>query len=347
MNYTKLNIYLVTSKHLISRKKNISTNIDYLKKMAEELSLTVKIFMINDFEYKDIENSISDYNKRINYDVNNNDNDFKIYDKKLNIHQLSNIEKHRCAYNKIKNNKEDELNLIIEDDILLSSDYNKNLILLFNNIKNFDKWDIIFTCLSNNNENEPFNILNSRDYFKILISKSSYFIIPTMASKLYEHLNILNYQLKISISKFIFENKDINSYILNKHTFLEGSKIGLYLSSTNTNNFLYQNSDYINLSSYINKDKISNDDIIIVEKIYKNNQLNINNADFLHSMGLIYFKKNDYKNAKKYLIEAVNNIKKNEGLIANYSEVLNNCINMHQYDQPDIEECFSKQSKYS
>lgn len=347
MTYTKLNIYLITSKHLTIRKKYISVNIEQLKKIAQESSFTVKLFMINDYEYKDIENSIGDYNKRINYDANKDDNDFKLFDKKLNVNQISNIEKHRAAYNKIKNNKDDELNLIIEDDILLSTDYIENIKSLLTNINDFEKWDIIFTCVSNNNESEPLKLLDSRDNFKILICKSSYLISSSMAFKLYDHLEVLNYQLKIALSKFIFDNKDIKSFIINKHTFLEGSKIGLYLSSTNTNNFLYQNSDYVQLSGYINREYVSDDDMLIVENIYKNNQLNINNADFLHSLGLVYFKNRNYKNAKKYLVEAVNNIKKNEGLIGNYSEILNNCINMHQYDQPDLEECFSKQSKYS
>jgi GR25 family glycosyltransferase involved in LPS biosynthesis len=341
----RLNIYIITSKHLTIRKKYLGNNIEHLKKIIQDTGITIKVFMINDYEYTTIESSLNDYNKRINYDViKDSDSDFLNHNKKLNINQLSNIEKHRKAYDLIRNNNDDVLHLILEDDILLSTDYNDNISLLFRAIKKFQKWDIIFTCVANNND-ELIKLIDSRENFKILISKSSYLITSDAASKLYDYFNVLNYQLKIGLSKFIFDNKDIKSFILNKHTFLEGSKIGLFLSSTNTNNFLYQNSDFVTLSSYVNKSSISKDDIFTVENIYKNNQLN-NNADFQHSLGLIYYKYGDYKTAKKYLVESVTNIKKNEGLIGNFSEILNNCINMHQYDQPDIEECSKKPSKY-
>jgi len=341
----RLNIYIITSKHLTIRKKYLGNNIEHLKKIIQDTGITIKVFMINDYEYTTIESSLNDYNKRINYDViKDSDSDFLNHNKKLNINQLSNIEKHRQAYDLIRNNNDDVLHLILEDDILLSTDYNDNISLLFRAIKKFQKWDIIFTCVANNND-ELIKLIDSRENFKILISKSSYLITSDAASKLYDYFNVLNYQLKIGLSKFIFDNKDIKSFILNKHTFLEGSKIGLFLSSTNTNNFLYQNSDFVTLSSYVNKSSISKDDIFTVENIYKNNQLN-NNADFQHSLGLIYYKYGDYKTAKKYLVESVTNIKKNEGLIGNFSEILNNCINMHQYDQPDIEECSKKPSKY-
>jgi len=341
----KLNIYIIASKHLTIRKKYLGNNIEHLKKLIQDIGITVKIFMINDYEYANIESSLSDYNKRINYDIiKDSDNDFLVHNKKLNINQISNIEKHRKAYELIKNNNNDELHLIIEDDILLSTDYNKNISLLFKVIGKFEKWDIIFTCVSNNND-ELIRLIDSRENFKILISKSSYLITSETASKLYDYFNVLNFQLKIGLSKFIYDNKDIKSFVLNKHTFLEGSKIGLYLSSTNTNNFLYQNSDFVILSNYVNRTSITSEDIITIENIYKNNQLN-NNADFQHSLGLIYYKYGDYKTAKKYLIESVTNIKKNEGLIGNFSEILNNCINMHQYDQPDIEECSKKPSRY-
>ena len=341
----RLNIYIITSKHLTIRKKYLGNNIEHLKKIIQDTGITIKVFMINDYEYTTIESSLNDYNKRINYDViKDSDSDFLNHNKKLNINQLSNIEKHRKAYDLIRNNNDDVLHLILEDDILLSTDYNDNISLLFRAIKKFQKWDIIFTCVANNND-ELIKLIDSREKFKILISKSSYLITSDAASKLYDYFNVLNYQLKIGLSKFIFDNKDIKSFILNKHTFLEGSKIGLFLSSTNTNNFLYQNSDFVTLSSYVNKSSISKDDIFTVENIYKNNQLN-NNADFQHSLGLIYYKYGDYKTAKKYLVESVTNIKKNEGLIGNFSEILNNCINMHQYDQPDIEECSKKPSKY-
>ena len=63
-------------------------------------------------------------------------------------------------------------------------------------------------------------------------------------------------------------------------------------------------------------------------------------------MGLIYYKYGDYDKSKEFLINAINNLKKNDGYIDKYSDILNNCINMFQYNQISMDECLNKPSKY-
>lgn len=47
------------------------------------------------------------------------------------------------------------------------------------------------------------------------------------------------------------------------------------------------------------------------------------------------------------MIDACLNIKKYNGYLTKTNEILNNCINMFQYDQIDLEECKKLKSKYS
>ena len=202
------------------------------------------------------------------------------------------------------------------------------------------------TSISNNKNDDEMKLLNLSDYFRIIISKCSYFIKPNTASILNEYLETIKYPLKIALSRFLIDNKNIKAKILNKHTFLEGSKVGIFLSSVSNNNFLFQNNDFINLTKILNSSTITPENVIEAEKLYHNNPLNTSNADFQHTMGILYYKMNNYKLSKKYLIDSVINLKKNEGLLNNQSEILNNCINMHQYDQPDLEECILKKPKY-
>ena len=61
----------------------------------------------------------------------------------------------------------------------------------------------------------------------------------------------------------------------------------------------------------------------------------------------VYYKNKQYKEALEILQSALINTKNNEGLIAPFTELLNNCINMHQLYQDDIKDCFSKKGKYS
>jgi tetratricopeptide (TPR) repeat protein len=231
--------------------------------------------------------------------------------------------------------------------MVISQEYSKNIDKLFEDINKLKNWDILFTCLSHtNSDTDSIELFDSRINFKILLSKSSYFINPFIVSRLNEYLKIYKYSLKLGISKFIWDNKDIKSYTLNKHIFLEGSKLGLLLSSTNNNNILYQNSDFISLARITNYENITQEQFKEALQIYKRLS-NLNSADALHTMGILYYKMGDYENSKKYLIDAIINIKKNNGYLTNSSEILNNCINMHQYNQIDLEECMKKQSKYS
>jgi hypothetical protein len=132
----------------------------------------------------------------------------------------------------------------------------------------------------------------------------------------------------------------------NRHLFLEGSKIGILPSSINPNNFLFQNNQFISLTNISNKNDITDDDIKEAEKLYESIK-HMDSADIMHIIGIIYYKKNDYANSKKFLIDAVASLKRNKGYLQQNSEILNNCINMHQYDQIYLEECKALPSKYS
>ena len=347
-----LYIHLIHTPTLVERKKYLNGTIDYIKNVGEKNNYTIKINIITDPNIEYIDKSIDEFNKRVNYDKED-DEEFNKTIQKLNSPQISNIEKHRVAFFNInhianlplKNDK--DLHLILEDDVVISHEYTKNFEKLLENIENITEWDILFTCLSNKNEVESdITLIDSRESFKILLSKSSYFIRPTLADKLNEYLKTFKYNLKVGLSKYIWDNKDIKSCIVNRHIFLEGSKLGLLLSSVNNNNVLYQNNDFINLARLTNVEDISESVFKDALDIYKRLE-NLNNADIQHTMGILYYKMKDYNKSKKLLSDSVINMKKNNGYLTNSSEILNNCINMHQYDQDDLEECIKNKGKYS
>ena len=61
---------------------------------------------------------------------------------------------------------------------------------------------------------------------------------------------------------------------------------------------------------------------------------------------MIYLKNKDFNNAKKYSMAALECMKKNKGYLQKNSEILNNCINMWQYDQDLLDECKKFTPKY-
>ena len=342
-----INIYVIQSEHLKLRLKLLEQTLENIRIIMINNNYKVNIIVITTPTQNDINEKIQEYNNQINLNPDEiDDEEFKNNQMKFNIAQLSNLYKHKKAYETIKNSNVKH-NYIVEDDIILLPNYIDNFRSLIKKLETYE-YDLLFTCLSSNtDDNNDIDILLSSVYFKILLTKNSYFITPETANKLYEYLNIIRFPIKLSISKFIYDNKNtLKSYILNKHTILEGSKLGIYTTSINSNNYLIQNNGFIHLIEILNK--IDNNDVEIdikqVQKHYEDTGKD--NPDFQHILGLIYYKKKMYKEAIENLKEAVKSFKNKEGYMIQYNEILNNCINIHQYYQDDITECFKLKGKY-
>lgn len=343
MNNNTINIYVIKSDHLKLRNKLLQQTLDTFKLIMTNNGYIVNIILITNPTINNIEEKIQDYNNQINLNPQEiDDEEFRNNQTKFNTAQLSNLYKHKRAYELIKDSNIKH-NYIVEDDVILLPEYTNNFISLIKKLKLIE-YDIILTCVSHNDDNNPLDILLSSVYFKILLTKNSYFITTETANKLYDYLNIIRFPIKISISKFIYDNKNsLKSYILNKHTILEGSKIGLYTTSINPSNYLIQNMNFVHLTNIL--DNSANDiDIKLVQKYYEDNGLN--NPDFQHILGLIYYKKKMYKEAIENLKEAIKTFKAKEGYMVQYNDILNNCINIHKFYQEDIEKCFKIKGKY-
>jgi hypothetical protein len=349
-----LNVYIVHSGYLQNRVKYLNVTIEMIKKLLQEQGVTLDIHMVKEPTREYIETNVENFNKRVKYEKDEGalaDNEFNNLISPLNINQISNIEKHKAIYQTIcKKDDTNALHLVIEDDVLVGEDYINNMKALFKALKNGEltDWDILFTCLSDvsNSKDEAIALKDSRNQYKILLCKSSYFIRPSLASKLDKYLDVFKYNLKTSMSKYIWDNKDVRAKVLNKHTFLEGSKLGLFTTSVNNSNFLFQNAHFVQLARLVNNDQITDEVVREAEKLYKHLE-KFENPDILHTMGVMYYKRNDYDNAKKYMTDACDKMRENHGYVSKSSEILNNAINIYQYDQKQLEECKKKVSKYS
>lgn len=348
-----LNIYIVHSDYLQNRIKYLNVTLEMIKKLAIEQGFTIDMHMVKEPSKEYIEKNVENFNKRVKYEKEEGittDIEFNNLISPLNVHQISNIEKHKAIYQTICSKKDSTqaLHFIIEDDVLVGEDYLHNVKALFRGLRNDEltDWDILFTCLSEVAKDEPIALKDCRKQYKFLLCKSSYFIRPQMASKLDKYLEIFKYNLKTAISKYIWDNKEVRAKVLNKHTFLEGSKLGLFTTSVNNSNFLFQNAHFVQLARLVNNDNITDEIVREAEQIYKQIE-KFENPDILHTMGVMYYKRKDYDNAKKYMTEACNKMLDNYGYVSKASEILNNAINIYQYDQKQLEECKKKVSKYS
>jgi len=342
---SNIDIYIITSDHLKLRFNNLNQQILKLKMLLDQKNFNYTFHQINNPTSNDIEKSLDKYKEKVDLNKDNiTDDDFKNMIVPINTNQLSNISKQIKALELIKNS-DNSYHFIIEDDIMIIDDFTNNFLQFLDELKKIE-YDLIFTAVSINQSGDM-KFLNSYDYFKVLIAKSSYFISKNCAVKLLEYMEKIRFNYKLNLSYFIWQNKDnLKSFVLNKNLLFEGSKIGLFTTSLNNNNFLYQNGEYVKLTQLIgDSEHLSNDIIEKAEIIYNNSGKN--NPDFQHTLGLAYYKNKNYKKAKETLIEAVNNLKKNDGFICQHNETLNNCINMHQFEQSDIENVLKLSGIYS
>ena len=146
-----INIYVIKSEHLQNRWKSIDITVNKIGNLIQLQKMKYSVINITSPTVEEIEKNIADYNNQINLTEEVEDEDFKKLQSKFNLAQLSNLLKHKKAYDLIKksNNKH---NLILEDDVLLPEEHYDNFsncLKILNNIE----YDILFTCVSNNNEN--------------------------------------------------------------------------------------------------------------------------------------------------------------------------------------------------
>jgi len=340
-----IDVYIITSEHLKPRFASLNQQIAKLKTILDANDFKFNFHQINNPSHQEVEKNIKDYKDIV--DLNKDiieDDDFKNLVIPLNTNQISNFLKHKKALELIKKSK-NNFNLIIEDDFIIIDEFIAN----FNEVLSYIKkgtYDILFTSISMNEEGEN-EFKQTTDFFKIIVAKSSYFITNNCANKLLDFTNKIRLTYKLNLSYFIWTNKNtIKSLVFNKNVCFEGSKIGLYPTSTAINNFLYQNSEFVKLNSIIaNKEEVNDDEVKEAEDIYEKSGKN--NCDFQHLLALAYFKNKDYSKAKLMMIDAVSNLKKNNGLINQQNEILNNCINIHKFEQKDIENCLKFDGIYS
>ena len=310
--FHKMKCFILTNKRLTNRKKYIETILQYLK---------------DSFDVEVIDTDIP-YVKKIKLEQCG----VEEFDKSLmNINQFmaDNIERHRLVYSKIR---EDEKCLILEDDNVMLNDHINNVKEFIKNydtiIEDYDIGIVGLTVQNQSNEQLKFNNYRLTNNSNIIASKSAYMINGKLAKRLYDYFDEHKYSMRVQLSKFLYDNLDVKVGIINKHIFIESSKIGIVPSSFNKNNLLIFNPDYIKLLQLINE----NGDIKIAEEIFKKLKT-INSADAYHLMGIFYHKNNLNSRSFEYFETAFKLLKEQNGYLGKDSEILNNMINIYQFNQ--------------
>lgn len=337
-----VNFYFIHAKWLSDREKIISDFKRNIKKFSFRSIEIGDINVIEDYDPVDINSDIVqkyvDYSQLI-------DPHLALYNgflKNLHVHQLSNVLKHFKAYEKIiaslDNKSRDtssDINIILEDDII----YEERVFILMEKLirKLPVDFDFIFLGLPTNiqikNKND-IELQNTQDVFRILPYCDSYIINNNTAKKLHEHFMPCKFLGNIQLS-FLIDKLKLKSQLVVPNIFMDGSKFGSHVSTLNPNNVLMFNNEYNVLKSVLDKDELSEQDIINTDKLLNNSQI-AKHPDFGYLKSKYLTKIKNYEDAKKSY-EDTYNIYKNFNTILNHESLfLKDYIRIFKYLQTDI-----------
>lgn len=258
---------------------------------------------------------------------------FNMFIRNMHVNQLSNVLKHKKAYELISDGEDVDFSIILEDDVVYNEDVADNLINILSNIP--ETYDMVFLGLPSSQqnppqkENEKFQVLS--EVFKILPCCDSYVISKKTATMFCEYFTPIKFTQNIQLS-FVSTQLELENYISIPNVFIDGSKLGLYFSTLEVNNRLIFNQDYVVLTKYLEKDTFTEKEHEEITNAFKDVKLKTN-PEFYYLKAIYETKKGNYDYAEelfKYTYEIYDN---NGAILNNQSQFLRDYMRLYQHMQ--------------
>lgn len=256
----------------------------------------------------------------------------KVFDgmvKNLHIKQVSQALKHAKAYEVFAKSSADWL-LVLEDDSLTSQTASDALQKLISS-DNPD-FDIInLSCPI------PVTIANSEGlheiskHFRFIPTVDAYLVKKSIASKLVENFKPLHFSHTIQLS-YVTDKLGLRVGMNVPNLFVNGSKLGVYLSSIDINNRLFMNPDYNKVFGIMTKPIITDEDM--KEAIDVLSQTNFkDHPDFQYQLAILHMRRGEYTKSKEVMDKVFNIYLENDCILNSESEFLLNYTRIFRYYQ--------------
>lgn len=322
-----LHIYIIHAKALKEREVSISNIVTKLKSHTYKNAIIGDVYIMASNDPDVI--PIDFIQKSIDYTIIN-DSELAVFNqfiKNIHVNQLSNTLKHADALNKIAQNQNDDLHLVIEDDTLFGEDVCETLDTILGNLTD---QPITFLGLpSNEKADNPIAIIPSN--FTVVPVVDSYLIKYDTAKLLCDNFFPIKFTAVFQIN-YILKKLGIKIYQSNKNVFVNGSKYGMFVSSLNPNNALVFNKDYVTVLEILNKETNTHEDALKVNKLARESPIAMS-PDFMYLIARYSIKEKKYKDAEKLLSEAYNLILSNNGIVNHESSILKDFIRIFKHLQ--------------
>ena len=326
----KLNIYFIHADGLKDRERVI----DEFKKQISKYQFknidtaTINIQIVKDYDPQDITNEI--IQRTVNYSPIVEKDTIKeetqtasltVYNqfiKNLHLFQLSNVLKHYKVLEYIANSKPDEINMVLEDDIVYEEKLSYLLDKVFASLP--IDYELVFLGLPTNKQIENRNEIKyqaTQEVFRILPYTDSYIISQKTAKKLYDGYLPIKFIGNIQLS-YLIESLNIKTVLTQPNIFIDGSKIGAFLSVLTPNNLLLFNQEYMAIRNQLQKQEdLTDEEVTKINELIQKSPVH-NHPDFMYVKAQFLTKQKKYKEAEEVYEKA----------LAIYTA--NNCIVNHE-----------------
>jgi len=257
---------------------------------------------------------------------------FNMFLKNLHVAQLSNAFKHKKAYELISDEVDVDFNIVLEDDVIFNDTIADNLHQLFENMP--ADYDVMFLGLPSARDapSTESHYQKLPDMFKVLPCCDSYIIQKKTATMLNEMYFPVKFTNNVQLS-YLLNHLDMVSYLSIPNLFIDGSKLGLYFSTLETNNRLIFNQDYVTIARLLDqKETLSEEDRKALDDAFRDVKLKTN-PEFYYLKALYEQKKENYEFAEAIFKYAYDIYESNGAILNNQSTFLRDYMRLYQHLQ--------------
>jgi GR25 family glycosyltransferase involved in LPS biosynthesis len=249
----------------------------------------------------------------------------------MTLRSVSNNMKHMTVMRRIGQSQHgsDDFHLVLEDDVCFADTISEQLTDIMKKLRSNEapEWDMVFLGFPGIPSSDPsVQFVPMNEIYRVLPGCDSYFIKPACAAKLasfYMPMKLIN-NAQLS---YLIQVHNVKALMSTPHVFVEGSKLGIYVSVLNPNNLLIYNPIFREMFEIVHKEAYVEEDKKKLDVLWEKTPFK-SHPDFLYLKGLFLLKDRQFSKAKEIFERVFRMYTDNKCIIRKDSVFLNNYIEL-------------------
>ena len=253
----------------------------------------------------------------------------------MTLRSVSNCMKHLAAMRLIQGKSDKELHLILEDDACFAetvvAQLEEVMCGMSAHVPDADIVFVGFPGIPTAPNGIPF--VPTTEVYRVLPGCDSYFITPSAAARLCGNYLPVKFINNAQLS-YMIQFHGLKAYMSTPHVFIEGSKLGTYVSSLNPNNMLIYNPAFREMFEIVHKEGgvFDQDDKNKLDALWSGIAFK-SHPDFMYLKGLFMLKDKQFAKAKEIFEKVFHIYQDNRCILSRDSNFLNNYVELSKVFQ--------------